>query len=238
MNLTGKQLLGCRESAESSDTFAAKSLAAGADLAPAFHEATSSEIDAAVTLAGAAFDRFRSLLPETRADFLDAIAEETLALTQASLATQRRLLDTTTRLAAAGDIAAAEVTRSRARTTAVATDVESARLAVLSAQGALADAGHTDLYDLADRFLRGGILATQFSLDDLRVLITATSDGTDATRDVAERIQGGFGFPNPATKLRSASRNMTLTFAVLTRVPKNSVAMSSMRWASSRMRAS
>ncbi|MFN7916630.1 MAG: TolC family protein [Vicinamibacterales bacterium] len=67
-------------------------------------------------------------------------AEETLALTQASLATQRRLLDTTTRLAAAGDIAAAEVTRSRARTTAVATDVESARLAVLSAQGALADA--------------------------------------------------------------------------------------------------
>ena len=80
MNLTGKQLLGHRESAESSDTFVAKSLAAGIDLAPAFHEATSSEIDAAVTLAGAAFDRFRSLLPETRADFLDAIAEETLAL--------------------------------------------------------------------------------------------------------------------------------------------------------------
>lgn len=68
---------------------------------------------------------------------------------------------------------------------------------------ALAEAGHTDLYDLADRFLRGGILAAQFSLDDLRGLITPAPDGTDATRDVAERIQGGFGFPNPATKLRS-----------------------------------
>ncbi len=80
MNLTGQQLIGNRESAGSSDTFAAKNLAAGVDLEPFFHEADPAEIDAAVGLALAAFDRFRSLLPETRADFLEAIAEETLAL--------------------------------------------------------------------------------------------------------------------------------------------------------------
>lgn len=80
MNLTGQQLIGNRESAGSSDTFAAKNLATGVDLEPVFHEADPAEIDAAVALALAAFDRFRSLLPETRADFLEAIAEETLAL--------------------------------------------------------------------------------------------------------------------------------------------------------------
>ncbi len=78
--LTGHQLLGSRESAESSDTFAARNPALGADLEPAFHEATAIEIDEAVALAEAAFDPFRRLLPEARADFLDAIADETLAL--------------------------------------------------------------------------------------------------------------------------------------------------------------
>ncbi len=80
MNLTGHHLLGGRESAESSDTFVARHLATGTDLAPAFHEVTEREIDTAVTLALAAFDPFRGLLAETRADFLEAIAEETLAL--------------------------------------------------------------------------------------------------------------------------------------------------------------
>jgi len=80
MNLTGQQLLGNRESAESTDIFFAKNPATGIDLAPAFHEADSAEIDTAVNLALAAFDPFRNLLPERRADFLEAIAEETLAL--------------------------------------------------------------------------------------------------------------------------------------------------------------
>lgn len=80
MTLTGHQLLGPRESAASPDTFTARNPTAGEDLAPAFHEATAVEIDEAVALASAAFDPFRRLLPETRADFLAAIAEETLAL--------------------------------------------------------------------------------------------------------------------------------------------------------------
>jgi hypothetical protein len=73
---------------------------------------------------------------------------------------------------------------------------------VVRAACAVASAGHPDLFDLADRFLRGGILATQFSADDLRQLITAAPDGTDATRDIVDRIQGSFGFPHPASKLR------------------------------------
>lgn len=80
MNLTGQQFIGNRESAESAETFAAKNPAEGVDLAPSFHEASPAEIDAAADLALAAFDRFRGLLPGTRADFLEAIAEETLAL--------------------------------------------------------------------------------------------------------------------------------------------------------------
>lgn len=79
MPTTGHQLLGARESAESSETFTARNLALGRDLEPAFHEATSSEIDTAVSLATAAFEPFRRLLPEARADFLEAIAEEVLA---------------------------------------------------------------------------------------------------------------------------------------------------------------
>lgn len=80
MNLTGHHLLGSRDSAASADTFAARNLALGSDLAPAFHEATEGEIDEAVSLAAAAFEPFRRLLPEARADFLEAIVEEVLAL--------------------------------------------------------------------------------------------------------------------------------------------------------------
>ncbi len=80
MTLTGHQLLGSRESAASSDTFVARNLALDTDLETVFHEATEAEIDDAVNLATAAFDPFRRLLPEARADFLDAIAEEVLAL--------------------------------------------------------------------------------------------------------------------------------------------------------------
>ncbi len=85
MTLSGKQLIGTRESAASDATFTARSLATGTELAPAFHEATESEIDEAVSLAVAAFDAYRRLSPEKRADFLDAIAEETLALGDALL---------------------------------------------------------------------------------------------------------------------------------------------------------
>ncbi|PAW63899.1 MAG: aldehyde dehydrogenase (NADP(+)) [Verrucomicrobiia bacterium Tous-C2TDCM] len=80
MTLTGNQLIGSRESASSSDTFVARNLALGSDLDTVFREATEAEIDDAVNLATAAFDPFRRLLPETRADFLEAIAVELIAL--------------------------------------------------------------------------------------------------------------------------------------------------------------
>lgn len=79
-SLTGHQLLGPRESADSPETFAAHNLALGIDLDPPYHEATLAEIDEAVALAEAAFAPFRRLLPESRADFLEAIADETLVL--------------------------------------------------------------------------------------------------------------------------------------------------------------
>lgn len=80
MNLTGSQWIAGNPSSESSETFRAANPATGETLDPEFREATASEIDAAVTAANAAFDPFRSKLAETRADFLEAIAEEVLAL--------------------------------------------------------------------------------------------------------------------------------------------------------------
>lgn len=80
MTLSGKQILGSRESAASTETFTANSLATGTSLDPPFHEASEAEVDDAISLAVGAFDAYRRLSPDTRADFLDAIAEETLAL--------------------------------------------------------------------------------------------------------------------------------------------------------------
>ena len=80
MNLTGHQLIGPRESGAASETFAARNPAADEDLSPLFHEAALAEIDEAAKLAAGAFDAFRRISPGVRADFLEAIAEETLAL--------------------------------------------------------------------------------------------------------------------------------------------------------------
>lgn len=68
------------------------------------------------------------------------VAQESLALTRESLNTQRRTLDSTIRLVGAGEIAAVDLARSRARTSEVEADVETQRLAVVSAQATLADA--------------------------------------------------------------------------------------------------
>lgn len=80
MTLTGSHWIAGLESAESPDTFNASNPATGEDLEPAFHEATAAEIDAAVDAATAAFEPFRKKFPDARADFLEAIAEELLAL--------------------------------------------------------------------------------------------------------------------------------------------------------------
>ncbi|MDF2378149.1 MAG: aldehyde dehydrogenase (NADP(+)) [Verrucomicrobiales bacterium] len=80
MTLTGKQLIGYSESADSKTTFQGMNPATGKPLEPPFHEATETEIDRAVTIADEVFGTFRDLLAERRADFLEAIVEETLAL--------------------------------------------------------------------------------------------------------------------------------------------------------------
>ena len=80
MELTGKQLIAGREVSSTSDSFQADNPATGRTLEPAFFEATTAEIDEAVAAALEAFDSFKSKRAEARADFLDAIADETLAL--------------------------------------------------------------------------------------------------------------------------------------------------------------
>ena len=67
-------------------------------------------------------------------------AQESLRLNQESLTTQRRTLETTIKLVGAGQIAAVEVARSRARAADLETAVLTSRLAVLSARTTLAEA--------------------------------------------------------------------------------------------------
>lgn len=80
MKLTGAQLIGSRESALSDETFTGINPATGENLDTDFHEATEQEIDEAVALADSVFSEFRDRLADFRADFLEAIAEETMAL--------------------------------------------------------------------------------------------------------------------------------------------------------------
>ncbi|MDF1825402.1 MAG: aldehyde dehydrogenase (NADP(+)) [Verrucomicrobiales bacterium] len=80
MTLTGKQLIGTTESADSSETFQGVNPATGKPLDTKFHEATAAEIDRAATMADEVFGTFRDMLAERRADFLEAIVEETLAM--------------------------------------------------------------------------------------------------------------------------------------------------------------
>ena len=80
MNLTGQQLIGYRESAKSDETFPAFDPCNGAGLETFFYEATEKEIGEAVELAESVFSDFRDLSAEARADFLEAICEEAMAL--------------------------------------------------------------------------------------------------------------------------------------------------------------
>lgn len=80
MNLTGQQLIGYRESDESNEVFPALDPRNGFGLETVFHEATKKEINEAVALADSVFGEFRDRIAEARADFLEAICEETMAL--------------------------------------------------------------------------------------------------------------------------------------------------------------
>ena len=80
MGLSGRNIIGSKESANGSNRFYAKNPSTQADLEIVFHEATIQEVNEAVKLAKKTFDDYRSKSNEERAQFLEAIAEYILAL--------------------------------------------------------------------------------------------------------------------------------------------------------------
>ena len=80
MTLTGKNILGDRLSSAGSNTFYAFNPATGEKMEPVFIEANSQEIDTAVQLANTGFQEYRMKSGRDRAEFLEAIASEILAL--------------------------------------------------------------------------------------------------------------------------------------------------------------
>lgn len=80
MDLLGTQFIGNSTSKESKTQFQGIDPKTGQKLPGAFHEATESEVDAAVQLAEEAFLSYRDTSPAQRAEFLEQIAEEILNL--------------------------------------------------------------------------------------------------------------------------------------------------------------
>lgn len=74
------QLIGYQTSNQGTLTFHGYDPATGQPAGPAYTEATAEEADRAAGLAAQAFDSYRQLSAADRADFLEAIAEEILAL--------------------------------------------------------------------------------------------------------------------------------------------------------------
>ena len=80
MQLTGKNLIAGIESAEGSRTFTGNDPATGKALETTFVEATPAEIDRACAAAAEAFQTGRKRPPEQTAKFLEAVADEIMAL--------------------------------------------------------------------------------------------------------------------------------------------------------------
>ena len=80
MLLQGKSLLAGRTGAPGGTIFRAINPATSESLAPDFHEASMTEVDAALQAAAAAFQDYRARPAETRAKLLETIAAEIEAL--------------------------------------------------------------------------------------------------------------------------------------------------------------
>lgn len=87
MELTGKQLIGDTFSNAGKQTFTGFNPVTGEPLSTVFYEATATEIDRAVVLSDQAFQRYRKIKGTEKAHFLEAIAEELLALDSALIET-------------------------------------------------------------------------------------------------------------------------------------------------------
>lgn len=80
MELTGKNIIGNAISAEGKVSFQATNPADGSSLPVTFTEATQTEINRAIELAAVAFKTYRNKSGKEKADFLEAIADEIVAL--------------------------------------------------------------------------------------------------------------------------------------------------------------
>lgn len=80
MTLHGHCLIAGKQTPSSGKTFKATSPLDRSRLEPAFHEATGHDVDSALRAADECFDAFRAVPAEKRADFLDTIANEIVAL--------------------------------------------------------------------------------------------------------------------------------------------------------------
>jgi alpha-ketoglutaric semialdehyde dehydrogenase len=85
MSITGHHLIAGAEVAGSGTAFHAMHTTEGAPLEPAFYDATADQANDALLSADAAFDALRAAAPETRAAFLETLAEEILGLGDALL---------------------------------------------------------------------------------------------------------------------------------------------------------
>jgi NADP-dependent aldehyde dehydrogenase len=83
MQLHGKNFIGYQLSAGSGQAFHGIDASTGAQLEPAFHEASDADVDRALHVADTAFETYRKLEPEARGKFLRAIATEIEALGEA-----------------------------------------------------------------------------------------------------------------------------------------------------------
>jgi len=79
MPISGELFIGASRVA-TAETFSAKNPATGETLQPAFSAAGTSEVNRACDLANAAFDTFRNLDSNTRAKFLDSVADHIMGL--------------------------------------------------------------------------------------------------------------------------------------------------------------
>ncbi len=80
MQLTGKNIIGNKLSQESSTTFSGENPATGKKLEPLFYEASPNEINEAIEKANESFQQYRNKTGEEKAEFLEIIAEEIIAL--------------------------------------------------------------------------------------------------------------------------------------------------------------
>jgi len=80
ISITGSQLIGSSESQEGSSTIRAFSVQSQSELPEAFFEATPEECDRACRLAESSLAELARMSPETRAAFLEAVADEIMNL--------------------------------------------------------------------------------------------------------------------------------------------------------------